>query len=138
MTRQPLTSTESQFVSDSLASIAHTIAGHVPDLVAETLDRLIEMMSLPRPRRWQRFRQVWSPPRLTERITERLTEDEIGIILAWFESVESIYADRVSYRSMELSHKLMRELRSLVEKDCRALWKEFDNDVTTSTHVMMR
>jgi hypothetical protein len=114
MTRQPLTAPELQFVSDSLATIAWTLAGHVPDFISETLDRLIEMMELPRPRRWQRFTKVWSPPRSTPRTSERLIDDEIGVILTWFECVESIYAHRVSYRSMELSNKLSHELRRLI------------------------
>jgi hypothetical protein len=131
MTHRPMNKEEQHIVSDSLASIAWLISGHVPDRISETLDYLINTLDLPQPRRWQKFAHVWNPPRCLPRVSERMTDDELNIILAWLDSVASIYNDKVNCQAMKLSTRLRHDLELLVTEPfkTRTWWRELDADV---------
>jgi hypothetical protein len=127
MSKPTLTDIELQFLADGFASLSHAIVGHAPDRVFELIDRLVMLLALPQPKHWARFEQPWQPPRLTPRISH-ITEDEIGIALAWIDALSSVYDTRTTRQVMDVTTKLRRLLHSLAINDCQQLWREFDID----------
>jgi hypothetical protein len=125
MTRLPLTDIERQFLSDSFASLSHAIAGHAPDRVFELIDRLTMLLALPQPKHWARFEQPWQSPRQTPKASH-ITEEEIGIALAWIDALACVYDSRTPRQVLDVTLKLKQLLHSLAVNDCQQLWREFD------------
>jgi hypothetical protein len=113
MTKAPLTEPERLIIADALAFLSLAIAGKCPDRVFELIDRLVVLLALPPPRRWAQLTQAWEPPRRTPRVSDRISEDEIGVCLAWLCATISIFDGRVSYQVMDVTAKLRQVLESL-------------------------
>jgi len=107
---KPITETEKLIVADMLASIGRVIIGRTNDRTIELLDRLVMLLELPAPHRWNKFRTVWSPPRQSPRLSERLTEDEVNIIAAWLDSVTQVFDGRSCHAAKDVAAKIQQEL----------------------------
>lgn len=110
---KPLTEAERLITADMLASIGWVIIGWTNDRTVELLDRLVLLLELPSPRRWNKFRTVWSPPRQSPRLSERLTEDEVNIVSAWLDSVTQVFDGHSSSTAKDVAARIQQELRRM-------------------------
>ena len=115
---KPITETEKLIVADMLASISWVIIGRTNDRTIELLDRLVMLLELPSPHRWNKFRTVWSPPRQSPRLSERLTEDEVNIIAAWLDSVTQVFDSHSCHMAKDAAAKILARTPS---DTCRAV-----------------
>jgi hypothetical protein len=131
---KPITEIEKTVVADALAHIEWILLGHVPDPTLELLQRLILLLDLPQPRRFQKFTCCWEPSRTTPRSSARLSEDECCVLVEWLSSLASLYGSNASPVAMEVSRKLQQELRSLPTRSPQ-WWREFDKEIISVGHM---
>jgi len=134
--RPPMTETEQIIVATQLAAIERILTGHVPDHVIKTLEQFKTKMNLPTPsHKWWHIDpwtgyldSKWDPTRETPRASERLSEDEINIVLEWLDAIVPIYNGRVSAPALDASLKLHNQLWELIHLPIAmaSKWRAFD------------
>lgn len=135
MRKDPMNEHEQHVVATMLGRIGDIIAHHAPERVVKAHARLVELLKLPAPgmpNLIDNYNDLerWAPTRETPRASERLSEDELHILIEWLETVIEIYNGRVSAPAIDAHIKLDRLLWALAHMPIKTKpwWDKFDKE----------